>query len=258
MRIQIVIGFISNEADSVFSGQQPSSPTLLREGEGSITFVVFILKYPMACSDNLYDRQTQDYYNSHAAESFQLYNSISSPYINQFPQVFPPGGKILDLGCGAGRELQALRQLGYDAFGMDGSSELLNQILLNIPKLGQYIDYGMLPDGIPEKFDLADHWDGLLCSAVLQHIPDNQLFDTAFTFHRLLKQGGRLFLTIPVEYPLEKEDRDSKNRLFRVRPIAEVVFLLERIGFQLIDQKESQDSLNRDKVVWASLTFRKK
>ena len=132
---------------------------------------------------DLPDLYTQKYYDSHAAESFQLYNSISSPYKEKFQRTFPSGGKILDLGCGSGRDLHALRELGYDAFGIDSSSELLQQIRLNNPKLNNYIDYGVLPDGIPKKFDLSGHWDGLLCSAVLQHIPYKQpIINNHFSF----------------------------------------------------------------------------
>lgn len=37
----------------------------------------------------------------------------------------PAGGRLLDLGCGAGRHLQALRDAGRDAFGLDRSRTLL-------------------------------------------------------------------------------------------------------------------------------------
>ena len=41
-------------------------------------------------------------------------------------QHFPPTGRILTVGCGAGRETFAIEQLGYDASGVDISPPLLD------------------------------------------------------------------------------------------------------------------------------------
>ncbi len=93
---------------------------------------------------------------------------------------------------------------------------------------------------------------------MVQHIPDNHLFDTSFTLHRLLKISGRLLITIPLSYSDIINDRDAKDRLFRIRPSEEYIFLFERIGFQLVSQKERQDGLDRDGVSWIELLFQKK
>ena len=117
---------------------------------------------------------------------------------------------------------------------------------------------GFFPEGIPTHLNGDESWDGLICSALLQHIPDNLLFDTAFNLHRLLKKEGRLFITVPLKYPLTSRDRDGKNRLFRIRPAEEYSFLFERIGFQLIEKDERPDSLQREGIRWGEMVFRKK
>lgn len=38
--------------------------------------------------------------------------------------------------------------------------------------------------------EAAESFDGVLCSAVLMHIPPQQLFDAAFNIRRLLRQHG--------------------------------------------------------------------
>ncbi|WP_298005751.1 hypothetical protein [Oceanispirochaeta sp.] len=76
--------------------------------------------------------------------------------------------------------------------------------------------------------------------------------------HRLLKVGGRLLITIPRTYPGIINDRDAKDRLFRIRPAEEYIFLFERIGFQLVSEKERSDGLNREGISWGKLLFQKK
>ena len=203
-----------------------------------------------------YDR-TINYYNIEAAETFSLYTSKPSPYSNKFPRCFPPESKVLDMGSGSGRDVLALLEQGYEAYGIDASKELVRLSQLSLKKHADRILEGSLPDNLPAEIQEND-WNGILCSAVFQHISDNHLFDSIFTIHRLLKMGGTLLLTIPLVYPDIINDRDAKDRLFRIRPVEEYIFLFERIGFQLIGQEERSDSLERMGTSWGELLFQKK
>ncbi|RDG29281.1 methyltransferase domain-containing protein [Oceanispirochaeta sp. M1] len=202
-------------------------------------------------------KQTLDYYNTQAAEAFRLYTSKQSPFKGKFSQCFPPRSKILDMGSGSGRDVKSLLDQDYDAYGIDASIELVKLAKLSLLDQSDRIQEGSLPDNLPADIQ-EDDWDGILCSAVFQHIPDNHLFDSTFTIHRLLRMGGRLLLTIPIAYPDINNDRDPKGRLFRIRPVEEYIFLFERIGFELISQEERSDSLNRDQLSWGELLFQKK
>ena len=52
---------------------------------------------------------------------------------------------------------------------------------------------------LPELATIADkYYDGLLCSAVLMHLPEEELFDASFAIRRVLKEHGRLLLSIPL------------------------------------------------------------
>lgn len=204
------------------------------------------------------DQPTAEYYNTRASETFRLYTSTPCPYGETFKEIFPSTFRILDLGSGSGRDVKALLERGYDAWGMDPSARLVRLSAEDMDSNENRIREGSLPDNIPPDFNGDESWDGLICSAILQHIPDNLLFDTAYTLHRLLKQEGRLFITVPLEYPLASADRDCKNRLFRLRPAEEYAFLLERIGLQLIRREKKPDSLNREGIVWSEMVFRKR
>ena len=215
------------------------------------------LEYLMPREKSLPDGKTQYYYDSHAAGIFALYNSIESPFTELFDEIFPPGGKILDIGCGSGRDLTALRNLGYKAFGIESSPKMLDQIKEQKPELKNYTARGFLPEGIPEHYSIPGSWDGLVCSAVLQHIRDSLLPSAASTLSSLIKPRGRLILTIPGTYPLNKKNRDVKERLCRIRPAEEISRLFENNRFSLLDKRENPDSLNRKGISWITLIFQK-
>jgi 2-polyprenyl-3-methyl-5-hydroxy-6-metoxy-1,4-benzoquinol methylase len=41
-------------------------------------------------------------------------------------------------------------------------------------------------------------FDGIVCSAVLMHVPDHEMFDAALAIRALLKPRGRLLLSLPL------------------------------------------------------------
>lgn len=64
---------------------------------------------------------------------YQTENLFGEPYpeLIEFFNAYPKNGKILDLGCGQGRDSIPLAQLGFDVTGIDNSKvgiEQMNQI----------------------------------------------------------------------------------------------------------------------------------
>ena len=51
------------------------------------------------------DKPTLDYYALHASEVAQRYEVAPSPLAHRFAESFSSGGRILDIGCGSGRDL---------------------------------------------------------------------------------------------------------------------------------------------------------
>ena len=64
----------------------------------------------------LMDQRTLDYYSKNAGELTQRYESASSQLANRFRSCFSPGGRVLDVGCGSGRDLAELHRQGFDVF----------------------------------------------------------------------------------------------------------------------------------------------
>jgi hypothetical protein len=61
--------------------------------------------------------------------------------------------------------------------------------------------------------------------------------EAALAMRGVLKPGGRLLLSVPLERPgLDAEHRDAHGRLFTPLPADELRWLLQRLGFRLLEQ----------------------
>lgn len=84
---------------------------------------------------------------------------------------FPPSGRLLDLGCGPGREAIALAKLGYDVLGADLSEAILARARANAAEAGVTVQW-LLVDGLnlpPGPFDAIIMW-----AQVLGNIPERR------------------------------------------------------------------------------------
>ena len=101
-----------------------------------------------------------------------------------------PGERVLDLGCGAGRFVAALRAAGADAIGVELAEAALERARAVAPGADLRL---VAPDGsLPLEHGAVDL---VWCSEVLEHVVDTAGFLTEV--RRVLRPGGRLLLTVP-------------------------------------------------------------
>jgi len=79
-----------------------------------------------------------------------------------------PTGRVLEVGCGSGRDAQELIKLGYDYLGTDIAGELVKEARKNNPeaKFEQISLYDL---------DFERPFDGFWCAAVLIHLPKKRI-----------------------------------------------------------------------------------
>jgi SAM-dependent methyltransferase len=109
-----------------------------------------------------------------------------------------PDARILDLGCGEGRTVRALRSAGYDASGCE-------TVLRDTPAAAEMVAAGyvdpipMAPYRLP--YDDAE-FDLILSSEVLEHVMNYE--DVVAETHRVLKPGGMCVHIFPGRWmPIE-------------------------------------------------------
>ena len=65
------------------------------------------------------DTQTLKIYNENATRFVQQYDSCEGGISVYFTEAFTSGMKLLDIGCGSGRDLRILHEMGFQADGVD-------------------------------------------------------------------------------------------------------------------------------------------
>ena len=202
------------------------------------------------------DSQTVSYYSSNAIHLANRYDGIVSSLSNHFDTSFLPNSKLLDIGCGSGRDLSILHTLGHDCYGIDPTPEFVTLAQQAHPELLGRIAYGCLPALSPP---FLGEFDGGLCSAVLMHITVEDLQSSANAIKNCLKIGGRLLYSVPTKrLDVVAEDRDANGRLFIPNQSQRLLAIFLRIGFVELKTWSDADSFGRDAVEWESVLLERK
>ena len=200
------------------------------------------------------DQKTAEFYRRNVSDVFARYESVVSPLASYFQLAFPQSGqRILDIGCGSGRDLRALLEQGFDAYGTEPVDEMREFAIREFPILKDRISAQSLP-GIT----YGSPFDGIVCSAVLMHIPLGQQLEAFINLRELLKVGGRLLLSLPAQRPdLDDEHRDPDGRLFLPMDPERIRLLAEQIGFTFLSLSQNKDALGRPEHDWNIFLFEK-
>ncbi len=115
--------------------------------------------------------------------------------------------KILDAGCGEGRNLPYFVNNGYEVHGVDLDPKAVVMAMMS---------YRSVPKGNWSAGDIEslpwsnDFFDAVICSAVLHFARDYDHFHSMMTeLIRLLKPGGLLFIRMATTIGLSREEPDS-------------------------------------------------
>jgi len=129
---------------------------------------------------------TTEYYNRNALAYYQqtVNLDISNRY-HQFFKLIPQNGKILDAGCGSGRDSLYFKQQGYSVVSFDISKELVGLASGLIGQKVLHMSFGYL--------DFENEFHGIWASASLLHIPPEEMDDALEKLSRALKKNGVLY-----------------------------------------------------------------
>jgi SAM-dependent methyltransferase len=101
-----------------------------------------------------------------------------------------PPFRILDLGCGPGRDLRAFAGLGHIAIGLEGATEFVT--MARAESGCEVWQQDFLKLDLPEA-----HFDGVYANASLFHVPSRELPRVLGQLRATLKPGGVLFSSNP-------------------------------------------------------------
>ena len=128
--------------------------------------------------------------------------------MGEFYQAFLPlvreGGKILDVGCGSGRDLQKFKNLGYEVIGIDASIEMVKKAKALSGEKVLNLKFN--------EITWENEFDGIWASASLLHVPVNEISNTIKLLWKSLKRSSPFFMSFKYgENSYTKNERHFQN-----------------------------------------------
>ena len=188
---------------------------------------------------------TLDYYNKNSEEYFNstLNVDMTNTY-KEFLKLVPEGGKILDLGCGSGRDSMNFMKLGYEVTAVDGAKELAKKASV---LLGKEVIVSTF-----EELELKEKFHGIWACASLLHIKKEDLKIVLNNLYNNLEDNGVFYMSFKYG---EKEYVDDKNRYFNCFTDESIIgFINENTKYNILDLYITEDKLGRaNEVKWVNL-----
>jgi tellurite methyltransferase len=139
-----------------------------------------------------------------------------------------PGMRVLDAGCGGGRNLRFLLQAGVEVYGVDSAAGAVEQVRQLAKVLVPSLPHtNFRQEAVEEMSFLEGYFDVVISSAVLHFAKDEPHFDQML--HRMwqvLKPGGILFCRLASSIGLEKRVHLVKGRRYAL-PDGSTRFLVD-------------------------------
>lgn len=110
--------------------------------------------------------------------------------IEKFIKFLPPNAKIIDIGCGSGRDAKIFTNMCADVLGIDFCSNLISLAKAHAP-LAEFQLMDIETMSLP-----ASSFDGAWAACSLGHISKKVLPDVLKNIHFLLKQCGYFYLAL--------------------------------------------------------------
>ena len=126
---------------------------------------------------------TLEYYQRHAQDFFSStvnvdMESLYLPFLRHLPQ----SGRILDAGCGSGRDSKAFLEKGYQVEAFDASAEMVTLASQHTGLCVKQMTFNDIAD--------TERYDGIWCCASLLHVSAEALPGVMSKLAHALKTGG--------------------------------------------------------------------
>ena len=194
-------------------------------------------------------QSTLNYYNQNCLTVAERYESADVTQLHDFLSTsFNPGGRLLELGCGSGRDAAFMVRRGFRMLATDGSAPMVEQAKKYHPELAGHVIHLKLPDGLTSELGV---FDGVYAVAVLMHLSPKEIESTISAVNSLLVPGGRFVFSVPARRDdVMTKEFDAKGRRFTALSPDGWTDLCLKHNLKIVRTMISEDGLGRDGVAW--------
>ncbi|QSX07824.1 class I SAM-dependent methyltransferase [Alkalibacter rhizosphaerae] len=144
-----------------------------------------------------------DYYNENAKEFIRsTFQADMRELLEQFAAYLPPGARVLDVGCGSGRDCLWFQSQGFDVYAHDASDVLVDHCQ---EFLGERVICATF-----EEYQTDLSFDGIWACSSLLHVQRKDLPGILTKYAGFLKPGGAFFMS----FKRREEDHKKDGRHF--------------------------------------------
>jgi len=199
---------------------------------------------------------TIDYYEKNANELSRRYETTALDSFHQLlQQNCQPGARLLEIGCGSGRDAARAVAAGFKMTAIDGAENLLKEAARLHPELTGHLHHLLLPAKLP--FDDAS-FDGFFSVACLMHFRDDEIRKIFSEAARVTVAGGSGLVSVPAgRSDIDTDGLDQHGRIFNVMPADNWVRLFRQNGFSAKPGPVEPDSLGRPGISWITFILKK-
>lgn len=185
-----------------------------------------------------YDRNAAEYARSTVAVDM---SALYAPFLS----LLAPGARILDVGCGSGRDLRAFREAGYEAHGLEPSPAMA--------RIAAEFSGCPVATGRVQDLESEAEFDGVWCCASLLHVPRAAMHAAFERILRSLRFEGVCY----VSFKLGPGDREDFGRLFTDMQEDELTRLLRFAGAKTLTLWTTPDQRPGRSDIWLNCLLRK-
>lgn len=193
--------------------------------------------------------KTIDYYNSNAAQYFRnTVNVDMSKCCDRFLKYIIPGGRIVDIGAGSGRDIKYFKDKGYAVEGIDASKEICR---LASDYSGTEVICERIQDWHPQE-----KYDGIWANASLLHLSFDEIEEFVCRASDYLKPNGVIYISMKKGIQTECDNYGRFFTDFSEERMKQIIS--KSSAFVIADNWETRDQLNRKDFRWINLILKKR
>jgi len=199
--------------------------------------------------------ETEDpvnWFNENFREMVETY-SLDKDYMQGYMDLLETfcdlveGEKVLDAGCGWGRDVDYFQRNGFEAKGIDLAEEALAFARQNMQ--GEFIRSDIKDTGFEDE-----SFQGIWCNSVIHFYPEEEMKEIISEISRITSPGGVFYLSFkltedsPESFIRREEDGSRIRRYLVTRSFAEEA--LKRNGFRVLEEHSEVNEEGFENPVW--------